>query len=292
MQARGTEALHSSIIDTEEAAAALDYATKSVTDPSHAIDVNRLAIAQHVERYSEENQEVWRTIVQKRITHLLDEGAGSRVFLAGVNTIDLPMDHIPSLRRLNARLYPSTEWSSFAVPGYLPAKAFFACLAERLFPTTITVRPKTAMNYLPEPDIIHDVFGHVPLHADAAFADFLQTWGRTALKTDDPVHTERLSRLFWFTVEFGLIREEGRLRLYGSGLISSEGEGRRALEAKEVERRPFSLEAVCNTPFDIDRYQPILYVLDSFEQLRDAMWSYEQLLLDEGRAPATRTARL
>ncbi|MEC8025050.1 MAG: phenylalanine 4-monooxygenase, partial [Myxococcota bacterium] len=98
------------------------------------------------------------------------------------------------------------------------------------------------------------------------------------LQASDPHHTERLSRLFWFTVEFGLIREEGRLKLYGSGLISSEGEGRHALEAPDVDRRPFDLERVCNTPFDIDRYQPILYVLDSFKQLRDAMNDYAKTI--------------
>jgi phenylalanine-4-hydroxylase len=140
------------------------------------------------------------------------------------------------------------------------------------------------MDYLPEPDIIHDVFGHVPLHADPVFADFLQTYGQAALHTHDPMHTERLARLFWFTVEFGLIREDNRLKLYGSGLISSEGEGHHALESPEVERREFDMEQVCNTSFEIDKYQPILYVLESFEQLRDAMNSYAEKILSEPAA--------
>jgi len=279
MAAKGTGALQSAVIDSDEARAALEYAATTDSPDAPAIDVNRLKITQHEDRYTAENHEVWQIIVKKRMAHLAEEGWGSRVFLEGAEVINLPMDNVPSLDRLNSRLYPSTGWSSFAVPGYLPAKAFFACLAERRFPTTITVRPKSAMNYLPEPDIIHDVFGHVPLHANAAFADFLQSWGRTALRTNDPYHTERLSRLFWFTVEFGLIREDGRIKLYGSGLISSEGEGRHALEAREVERREFNLDDVCATAFDIDRYQPILYVLDSFQQLRDAMREYEELLL-------------
>jgi phenylalanine-4-hydroxylase len=178
---------------------------------------------------------------------------------------------------------PLTGWQSKAVPGYLPAKAFFACLARREFPTTIVIRPKESIDYLPEPDIFHDIFGHVPLHADPTFADFLQTYGKAALTTDDPHHTERLARLFWFTVEFGLIREGGRNRLYGSGLISSPGESKHALTSKEVDRRPFDLEAVCNTSFEIDHFQPILYVLDSFEQLRDAMDTYAKRLLDAAR---------
>jgi phenylalanine-4-hydroxylase len=108
----------------------------------------------------------------------------------------------------------------------------------------------------------------------------LQTYGKAALTTDDPAHTERLSRLFWFTVEFGLIREEGRIKLYGSGLISSPGESHHSLNSKDVDRRPFDLETVCNTAFEIDHYQPILYVLENFEQLRDAMNTYANRLLE------------
>jgi phenylalanine-4-hydroxylase len=157
------------------------------------------------------------------------------------------------------------------VPGYLPPKAFFACLARREFPTTIVIRPKQSIDYLPEPDIFHDIFGHVPLHADPVFADFLQTYGRAALEATDEKDVERLARLFWFTVEFGLIKESGRIKVYGSGLISSPGECKHSLESTEVDRRPFDLDRVCDTAFEIDHYQPILYVLESFDQLRDAI---------------------
>jgi phenylalanine-4-hydroxylase len=210
----------------------------------------------------------------------------SNVYLSGARNIKLVRDHIPYLsgpKSVNTFLMPLTGWQSKAVPGYLPAKAFFACLARREFPTTIVIRPKESIDYLPEPDIFHDIFGHVPLHADPTFADFLQTYGKAALTTDNPHHTERLARLFWFTVEFGLIREGGRNRLYGSGLISSPGESKHALTSKDVDRRPFDLEAVCNTSFEIDHFQPILYVLDSFEQLRDAMDTYAKRLLDAAR---------
>ena len=110
-----------------------------------------------------------------------------------------------------------------------------------------------------------------PIHCDPVFAEFLQTYGQAALKCEDPNHIERLGRLFWFTVEFGLIREHGETKLYGSGLISSLGESFHALESPDVDRRPFDMDRVCDTPFEIDHYQPILYVLDSFEQLADAM---------------------
>ena len=142
------------------------------------------------------------------------------------------------------------------------------------------IRPLESINYLPEPDIFHDIYGHVPLHADPVFADFLQTYGKAALLAERPEDTERLARLFWFTVEFGLIQEAGALKLYGSGLISSPGESRNALDNPEVERRPFDLEQVCSTSFEIDHYQPVLYVLESFEQLRDGMNEYANRLIE------------
>jgi phenylalanine-4-hydroxylase len=267
------------VIDSAEAQRALKAAADSEGLHADQIDIESMVITQHWDRYREEDHEVWRILFDKRMKQL--ETDASDVFLKGLSIINLNRNQVPDLREVNANLRPMTGWQSRGVPGYLPAKSFFAFLAQRQFPTTITVRPKTSMDYLPEPDIIHDVFGHVPLHADPTFADFLQTYGQAALHTHDPVHTERLARLFWFTVEFGLIREGGRLKLYGSGLISSEGEGHHALESPDVDRRPFNLEKVCSTSFEIDKYQPILYVLESFEQLRDAMNTYAEMILNE-----------
>lgn len=266
------------VIDSEEARRAIAAAEASEGLHADEIDIASMVITQHWDRYTDEDHEVWRILFDKRMKQL--ETAASDVFLKGLAIINLNRNQVPDLREVNANLKPMTGWQSRGVPGYLPAKSFFAFLAQRQFPTTVSVRPKTSMDYLPEPDIIHDVFGHVPLHADPVFADFLQTYGQAALHTHDPVHTERLARLFWFTVEFGLIREDGRLKLYGSGLISSEGEGHHSLESSEVDRRPFNLEKVCNTSFEIDKYQPILYVLESFEQLRDAMNSYAEMILN------------
>ncbi len=269
----------SAVIDSEEARRAQANADRSESMPADQIDIDSMKITQRHDRYTPEDHEVWGTIFRKRMDQLAE--FGSEVFLSGSRAINLRADRVPDLREVNTRLRALTGWSSHGVPGYLPAKSFFAFLAQRQFPTTVAVRPKSQMNYLPEPDIIHDVFGHVPLHADPVFADFLQTYGQAALHTNDAYHTERLARLFWFTVEFGLIREGGRTKLYGSGLISSEGEGHHALESPEVERRPFEMNRVCETTFEIDHYQPVLYVLESFEQLRDAMNSYAQRLLSE-----------
>ena len=282
MQNKMSGSLNHAMIDGPSGRAAQEYANQ-FGQPGFQ-DITRAYIDQNYAGYTEENQETWRTLYDRQMEYLAENA--SNVYLSGARNIKLVRDHIPYLsgpKSVNTFLMPLTGWQSKAVPGYLPAKAFFACLARREFPTTIVIRPKESIDYLPEPDIFHDIFGHVPLHADPTFADFLQTYGKAALTTDDPHHTERLSRLFWFTVEFGLIREGGRNRLYGSGLISSPGESKHALTSKEVDRRPFDLEAVCNTSFEIDHFQPILYVLDSFEQLRDAMDTYAKRLLDAAR---------
>ena len=270
---------YSKIIDSDEARRAQEAADLAPEQPSAEIDPYQFFITQDCSRYTQENHDVWREMFTERM-RTLDQQA-SDVFLAGLRQIGLTPDRVPEVASINKRLQDLTGWESHPVPGYLPAKAFFACLAQRRFPTTITMRPRELMNYLPEPDIFHDVFGHVPLHADPVFAEFLQTYGKAALFCEDPYHIDRLARLFWFTVEFGLIRENGRVKLYGSGLISSIGESIHALESDHVDRRPFDMDLVCDTPFEIDHYQPILYVLDSFEQLRDSMNSYAERVLEE-----------
>ncbi len=277
--------LNDKMIDDQEATRAQSYAdnygTPGFDDPSS------MYIGQRYDGYTEENQATWTELYDRQMAYLTD--TASNVYLEGAKAINLVREHIPYLdgpRSVNTFLQELTGWQSRAVPGYLPAKAFFACLGRREFPTTIVIRPYESIDYLPEPDIFHDIFGHVPLHADPVFGDFLQTYGKAASLTDDPEHMTRLARLFWFTVEFGLIRENGRNRLYGSGLISSPGESAHALESSEVDRRPFDLEQVCETDFEIDHYQPILYVLDSFEQLRDGMNSYAQRIMEENEASA------
>jgi len=268
---------YNKIIDDAECDLAQAAADAAAHLPADQIDPSRFYVTQDFDRYTDENHEVWATLASRRLESL--DAQASDVFLDGLRLLGLDEHHVPNLKDVNAKLKPLTGWQSRAVPGYLPAKAFFACLSRREFPTTITIRPKELMSYLPEPDIFHDVFGHVPLHADPVFADFLKTYGMAALHCDDPYHVERLARLFWFTVEFGLIRERGEIKLYGSGLISSLGESFHALESPAVDRRPFDLDRVCETHFEIDHYQPILYVLESFEQLRDAMNDYAERVL-------------
>jgi phenylalanine-4-hydroxylase len=238
---------------------------------------DEIFIRQDPSAYTAEDHEVWNILYERRMEELRRNG--SRVFLSGAEAIGLRPDQVPDLAEVNRRLSPRTGWNAVPVKGFIPARDFFGCLAERRFPTTVIVRPRSQLDYLPEPDIFHDVFGHVPLHADAVFADFLQGFGAVAAQARTEEELTQMARLFWFTVEFGLIREEGRVKVYGSGLISSAGDAANAL-GPGCDRRPFSLDAVLAQPFEIDRFQDVLFVVESFDQLFEAVEEAKRRILD------------
>src|SRR5437899_5935034 len=202
----------------------------TATQPAtNSASVQQFFIEQRPAEYTQENQAVWQLLFARRMKHLRD--VGSSAFLNGIKAIGLEPHYIPDLEQMNQRLEPITGWRAKAVSGFLEPTLFFQCLAERRFPTTVTVRPLQQLDYLPEPDIFHDVFGHVPMHADLVFADFLQRFGAIAAAVREEDEVERMARLFWFTVEFGLIRERGSVPMYGSGLISSQEHAAHALPA-------------------------------------------------------------
>ncbi len=203
-------------------------------------------------------------------------------FLAGIDNLALPGDRVPRLEDVNRFLEPLTGFQARAVSGYIPAFLFFDCLRARTFPTTITIRDAQKLDYLPEPDVFHDVAGHVPMHTDVAFAEALVKFGEcahtavelTAGITDAHLRGQRLTsiikamaRFFWFTVEFGLMRGGDGLKVYGSGLLSSFGEIEHSLHSPEVQRYPIQLEWAINQGFAIDHYQPLLFIVDSFDHL-------------------------
>jgi phenylalanine-4-hydroxylase len=233
-----------------------------------------------VPSYTDNDHEAWRRLYARMLPQWT-RYANSR-FLEGIRCLCLPEDRIPSLAEVNRFLCPLTGFRARAVGGYVPAFEFFDALRNREFPTTVTIRRHDQLDYLPEPDIFHDIAGHVPMHTDPHFADALVRFGNCAHTaagiasriTDPQERTRRLTsmiramaRFFWFTVEFGLLRDNGGLKVYGSGLLSSYGEIEQAIESPYVERRPFRLDEVIHQPFDIDRYQPKLYIVDSFEHL-------------------------
>ncbi|ADW69144.1 phenylalanine 4-monooxygenase [Granulicella tundricola] len=218
--------------------------------------------------YTAEQHGVWGELVARRMPQLRNHACAE--YLDGFEQIGLSETALPDLGAVSARLGPRTGWASTPVSGFLPGDAFFEMLAARRFPTTTWLRSREAMDYTPEPDIFHDVFGHVPMHAHPVFADFLQHYGQVCANLiDRPEALERLGRLFWFTVEFGLIRQAGEIKVYGSGLISSHGECTRVL-AGGCEVREFELDAVLGQEFDTGAMQPVLYAVESFEQIYEA----------------------
>src|SRR5262245_14598486 len=225
-------------------------------------------IRQDWSAYTAEDHAVWALLYERRMAALTR--SGSRLFLEGAERIGLQPDRVPELADINRRLSDRTGWQAVPVSGFLPAREFFVCLGDRRFPTTVTVRPRAQLDYLPEPDIFHDVFGHVPLHAHPVFASFLQRFGASASQARTEPQVQAMARLFWFTVEFGLIREQGEIKVYGSGLISSHGDAANAL-GPTCDRRPFSLQAVLAQAFEIDHLQDVLFVIESFDQLFDAV---------------------
>ena len=233
-------------------------------------------IEQHWAAYTSEQHAVWAELVKHRMPQLREHAC--REYLDGFEQIGLQEDSLPDLKAVSARLGPRTGWQSTPVSGFLPADAFFEMLAARMFPTTTWMRSRESMGYTPEPDIFHDVFGHVPMHAHPVFADFLQQYGKAcAGLMDNPVALERMGRLFWFTVEFGLIRQDGEVKVYGSGLISSHGECSRVL-AGRCQVKNFELEAVMNQEFQTSEMQPVLYAVESFEQIYEAAKMAERQL--------------
>ena len=241
-----------------------------------------LYISQPYDQYSKENHDTWRALYH-RIHPRWDKYANDH-FLNGIQALQLPADRVPKLEDINRRLAPLTGFQARPVSGYVPGFLFFDCLRGREFPTTITIRPADRMDYLPEPDIFHDIAGHVPMHTEKAFADTLVRFGDCAVTAAEMTagikdYEERvrrltslmraMSRFFWFTVEFGLMRGRGPngICAYGSGLLSSYGELEHAIESDETQRYPIQLEWVINQVAEIDHYQPILFVVDSFDHL-------------------------
>lgn len=249
-----------------------------------------LYITQPYELYSDENHDAWRRLFSRMLPRW--EMYANPHFLKGIETLALDPTRVPRLEDVNKFMAPLTGFRAKAVSGYVPAYLFFDCLRNREFPTTITIRDGGTLDYLPEPDIFHDIAGHVPMHTDKAFAEALVRFGqaaRTAAELvaevkDDKERVRRvisiqkaLARFFWFTVEFGLMRGPGGkgIKAYGSGLLSSYGEIEHCIESPMVQRYPIKLEWVVNQYFEIDHYQPLLFIVDSFDHLFELVGELE-----------------
>ena len=258
----------------------------------------RILIEQPYDQYTEDNHRAWRLLYRRQEESW--RRFANPFFLKGLDTLCLDPERVPRLEDVNRFLSPRTGFSAKAVSGYIPAFRFFDCLRERAFPTTITIRDAERLDYLPEPDIFHDIAGHVPMHTDPAFADALVRFGdcahtaaEMAAAIADPHERERrlasviraMARFFWFTVEFGLMQGEetgGEMKVYGSGLLSSHGEIEYAVLSPSVQRFPIQLEWVINQGFEIDHYQPLLFTVRSFAHLYELVDALETWMR-EGR---------
>lgn len=179
------------------------------------------------------------------------------------------VDRIPRFDEVNERLLRATGWQLVTVPGLIPEVPFFTLLSERRFPVTDWIRRPEEFDYIVEPDVFHDLFGHVPLLFNPVFADYVQRYGQGGLKAHTLGACEQLSRLYWYTIEFGLIRQHGGLRAYGAGILSSSGELRHAVQSPEPQRLQLQLERTMRTRYKIDSYQSTYFEIDSFQQLFD-----------------------
>lgn len=256
-----------------------------------ALEKGQIFIHQPYELYSQDNQNAWQKLYA--LLRPKWERFANAKFMQGISSLCLKPDRIPTLEEVNQFLQPLTGFQAKAVSGYVPTFVFFDSLKNRQFPTTITIRDSQSLHYLPEPDIFHDIAGHVPMHTDKTFADVLVKFGSLAeiaakrhscTNAKDKLakirsNIQALARFFWFTVEFGLMREDNRICVYGSGLLSSADEIEHAILAPDVQRFPFQLEWAINQPFEIDHFQPLLFIVDSFAHLYREVERLEEWLL-------------
>jgi len=238
-------------------------AADSLTRPPQAAE--DWTIPQDWDRYTAEEHATWDTLFARQAAML--PGRAAQEFLDGLDMLHLSRPGIPNFEELSEKLGKATGWSVVAVPGLVPDDVFFEHLANRRFVAGQFIRRPDQLDYLQEPDVFHDVFGHVPMLAHPVFADYMQAYGQGGLRARQFNAIDKLARLYWYTVEFGLIRNGDSLNIYGAGIVSSRGESLFALDDPSPNRIAFDMERVMRTNYRIDDYQQAYFVIDSFDQL-------------------------
>ncbi|SFN39481.1 phenylalanine 4-monooxygenase [Dokdonella immobilis] len=241
-----------------------------LTDKGYVPVYTTAVVDQPWDSYSTQDHATWATLFRRQRDIL--KGRACDEFIDNQERFGMSAEQIPRFEELNEVLAKTTGWELIGVEGLLPELTFFDHLANRRFPVTWWIRRPDQIDYIAEPDMFHDLFGHVPLLLNPVFADYMQAYGRGGVKAHG-VSAEalvNLTRLYWYTVEFGLIRQRGELRIYGSGIVSSKGESIHSLESTSPNRIGFDLKRIMRTRYRIDTYQKTYFVIDSFEQLMDA----------------------
>jgi phenylalanine-4-hydroxylase len=234
-------------------------------EPSDRAD---FTIDQNWSDYTDEEHAIWRLLFERQ--HEILQGRACDEFLSGLDGLGIAAEGIPDFRRLSDVLERTTGWQIVAVPGLVPDAIFFEHLANRRFPSTCFIRTRAQLDYLQEPDVFHDIYGHVPLLMNPVFADYMQAYGEGGLKASGQDALHYLARLYWYTVEFGLISTPKGLRIYGSGILSSKGESIFSLEDPSPNRIHFDLLRVMQTRYRIDDYQESYFTIRSFDELFEA----------------------
>jgi phenylalanine-4-hydroxylase len=237
-------------------------------------------IPQDWDRYTAEEHATWDLLFARQAKLL--PGRASAAYLRGLDALKLSEAGIPNFEELSERLSRLTGWQVVAVPGLVPDDVFFDHMANRRFVAGNFIRRPDQLDYLQEPDVFHDVFGHVPLLADPVFADYLEAYGRGGQRAMTMDALKYLGRLYWYTVEFGLVQEEGSLRIYGAGIVSSSAESRFALESDSPNRIAFDLARVMRTEYRIDDFQQNYFVIPSYDELLRATVETDFAPLYEG----------
>jgi phenylalanine-4-hydroxylase len=214
--------------------------------------------------YTPADHDTYRRLYERQAAQL--PGLACDAFINALPSLGVK-DHIPRFEEINERLHRATGWEIVAVPGLIPELPFFTLLANRKFPVTDWIRKPEEFNYIVEPDVFHDLFGHVPMLFDPTFADYVQRYGQGGIKAHELGAGEKLARLYWYTVEFGLIRQPDGLRAYGAGILSSVGELQHAVRSDEPHRLPLDLLRTMRTRYKIDTYQSNYFVIESFARL-------------------------
>ncbi|WP_369941808.1 phenylalanine 4-monooxygenase [Xanthomonas medicagonis] len=240
------------------------------TDKGYVPVYTTAVVAQPWDSYSADDHATWGTLYQRQRELLV--GRACDEFLQAQDAMGMSPQAIPRFDQLNEVLGATTGWTLVGVEGLLPELDFFDHLANRRFPVTWWIRRPEQIDYIAEPDLFHDLFGHVPLLMNPLFADYMQAYGRGGVKAHaiGPEALQNLTRLYWYTVEFGLIDTKDGLRIYGAGIVSSKGESLYSLESAAPNRIGFDLTRIMRTRYRIDTYQKTYFVIDSFEQLMQA----------------------
>ncbi|MBL7788942.1 MAG: phenylalanine 4-monooxygenase [Chitinophagales bacterium] len=226
---------------------------------------------QEYEKYTPEDHKVWSLLYEEQMRQL--PNMATRAFMDGIKKVGFKSHEVPRFTEVNEALKNLTGWTVYVVPGYVDNFPFFSHLGRKEFPVTTWLREMTKFDYIVEPDMFHDVFGHVPLLSEQFFCDFLEGMSAIGLKhIDNPSALELISRIYWYTVEFGLIKEDGNLRIYGAGILSSPGESRYCLsdEAASI-RFPYDVDAILESYYIKEKFQEKYFVLESYQQLAESI---------------------